>query len=157
MTDKRNVSVLVVDDEPSIRVILSRGLSSAGFNVELAEDGVVALSKMKERTFEMVITDVQMPNLNGLELLEKIRTHFPETGVILITGQRASLHDKNIKKAGADALISKPFRNVEIVKTLTQAYRDRCLKRALEQRESREKKKLASALKKPVQKSLESE
>ena len=117
-TDK--YSVLVVDDEPAIRQILCRSIGSAGFGVAQATDGVDALRQMERQPFDIVVTDIGMPNMDGMELLTKIRRHYSRTYVVLITGQRAALVDSKVREAGADDLISKPFRNVDIIRKLKQ-------------------------------------
>ncbi|HOD66817.1 MAG TPA: response regulator [candidate division Zixibacteria bacterium] len=113
-------TILVVDDEPAIRQILLRSLSSAGFDTTTATDGADALLKMAQQPFDIVITDITMPHMDGVALLGEIRSRFPDTKVIFITGQRLALMDKAVREADVDGLISKPFRNHEIVGQLRQ-------------------------------------
>jgi CheY-like chemotaxis protein len=80
-------SILLVDDEPSIRFVLSAVLKQSGYNVEVAEDGFVALRKMQQQMPDLVITDLRMPNMNGFELLSVIRSRFPELPAIAISGE----------------------------------------------------------------------
>jgi DNA-binding response OmpR family regulator len=114
------VAVLVVDDEAAIRQILVRSISSAGFAVAQAVDGLDALKKLEQFHADIVISDLQMPNMDGLQLLKEIRARFAGIGVILITGHRKLIPGDDICKAGADDLISKPFHNHEIVAKLKQ-------------------------------------
>jgi CheY-like chemotaxis protein len=79
--------ILLVDDEPNIRIVLSAILEQAGYSVEAAEDGYAALRKMQASRPDLVITDLRMPNMNGFELLSVIRTRFPELPTIAISGE----------------------------------------------------------------------
>lgn len=80
-------TILLVDDEPSIRLIVSAVLRHAGYNVEVAEDGYFALHKISQSKPDLVITDLRMPNMNGFELLAVLRTRFPEIPTIVISGE----------------------------------------------------------------------
>lgn len=84
---KQPKTILLVDDEPSIRLILSAVLRHAGYNIEVAEDGYVALHKISESAPDLVITDLRMPNMNGFELLAVLRTRFPQIPTIAISGE----------------------------------------------------------------------
>ena len=85
-------NILLVDDEPSIRFLLRAVLEQAGYAVEVAEDGFIALRKMQQSTPDLVITDMRMPNMNGFELLSVIRTRFPELPTIAISGEFLAVH-----------------------------------------------------------------
>lgn len=113
-----NASVLVVDDEPILRDILTRIVERAGYSVASAVDGLDALEKLKSARFDFVISDVKMPNMDGLKLLGEIKSSYPETSVILITGKMAGFRLEDALEAGADHFIVKPFKNVEIARTL---------------------------------------
>jgi CheY-like chemotaxis protein len=80
-------TILLVDDEPGIRVVLSAVLEQSGFAVDLAEDGFAALRKIQQRKPDLVITDLRMPNMNGFELLFVIRTRYPEIPTVAISGE----------------------------------------------------------------------
>ena len=70
--------ILIVDDEPQITRVLHRGISSQGYEVRTATDGVSALETVKNWLPDLVITDLSMPNLNGLELCRQLRTIYPQ-------------------------------------------------------------------------------
>ena len=76
--------LLIVDDEQSMRELLEHVLAREGYHVETAENGRVALERMKEYAFDLVISDIQMPDMTGIELLEQVRATSPETVVIMI-------------------------------------------------------------------------
>jgi CheY-like chemotaxis protein len=83
--------ILLVDDEPNIRLVLSAVLERAGYVVESAEDGFLALRTIQHTKPDLVITDLRMPNMNGFELLSVIRTRFPELPTIAISGEFLSI------------------------------------------------------------------
>jgi CheY-like chemotaxis protein len=111
-------SVLVVDDESFIRQILSRIVSREGYQVLQAADGKDALKSLAETPCRIVISDIKMPNMDGIELLSEIRVNHPHVSVILITAYAGEYSAEAAISAGADAFITKPFKNVEIAETL---------------------------------------
>lgn len=78
---------MLVDDEPSIRVVLTAVLQQAGYIVDSAEDGFAALRKIQQTMPDLVITDLRMPNMNGFELLSVIRHRFPNLPTVAISGE----------------------------------------------------------------------
>lgn len=84
MSQKR---ILIVDDEPSIRFLLSAVVEQADYTADVAEDGFSALRKIQESKPDLVITDLRMPNMNGFELLSVIRSRFPEIPTIAVSGE----------------------------------------------------------------------
>ena len=111
-------SVLIVDDETFIRQILARIVSREGYEVRQASDGQDALDRLSEVSYDIVISDIKMPNMDGIELLGEIKTIHPDVGVILITAYAGEYSAEEALKAGADAFIAKPFKNTEIAETL---------------------------------------
>ena len=104
-----NAKILVVDDEPGLRDMLADALRMQGYKTEVAGDGQVALRDMQETHFDLVISDVNMPKVNGFELLERMRAAGNETPVLLLTarGDRADVAVGF--RAGADDYVTKPF------------------------------------------------
>lgn len=82
-----NHRILLVDDEPSIRVVLSAVLEDAGYTVDSAENGFDALRKIQNALPDLVITDLRMPNMNGFELLAVVRERFPKLPTVVISGE----------------------------------------------------------------------
>jgi CheY-like chemotaxis protein len=80
-------TILLVDDEPSIRILSGALLSRAGYDVMVAADGFEALQKIREKLPDLVITDLRMPNMNGFELLAVLRSQFPQIPTIAISGE----------------------------------------------------------------------
>lgn len=113
--------VLVVDDDAAVRYTLRNVLEDAGLSVDEAEDGEAALVKLSEQTFHLVLTDLRMPKLDGLELLKRIRQLEHSPRVILITAhgsERAAVH---AIKEGAYDYFRKPFEPDELVAVVERA------------------------------------
>lgn len=107
--------VLVVDDEKVIREILADFLSLEGFHVATAADGVAALEELEQKPFDMVISDLKMPNMGGLELLEKIRQNHENVLTVIMTGFGTVETAIEAMKKGAYDYILKPFKVEEVV------------------------------------------
>ncbi|MBZ0271641.1 response regulator [bacterium] len=102
-------SVLIVEDDDTIREALAAYLTRAGFMVSQAENGVRGLDVARERAFDVIVSDVMMPEMNGLAFLEQARIIHPDCAVILITGYAdLSVAIEAMKKGAAD-FVSKPF------------------------------------------------
>ena len=106
-TTTTRARVLIVEDEEAARNALAKLLKSEGLDVEVAEDGEVALLKTEERAPDLIVTDVSMPKMDGLELLAKVREKHKDLPVIVVT----SAHDLSIAvramRAGAEGFITK--------------------------------------------------
>src|SRR5215475_6234594 len=93
---------LVVDDDSSVRYTVRGILEHAKLEVDEAADGVEALAKVEAKSYELVVTDIQMPRMNGLELLKKIRERpAPQPKVIVITAHGSERHAVEAIKSGA--------------------------------------------------------
>jgi two-component system response regulator MprA len=109
------VAILVVDDDASLRKALRRVLVSHGFEVEVAEDGVEALARLRSRPFDAIVLDVMMPGTDGIEVCEQLRAEGDELPVLMLTA-RDAVRDRVIGlEAGADDYLVKPFANEELV------------------------------------------
>jgi two-component system response regulator (stage 0 sporulation protein F) len=93
----RSKKIMVVDDEAGIRRLLFDVLSSEGFTVSLAKDGQDSLNQMKNHRFDLLITDINMPRLDGIELLKKMKRAGRKERVIIMTG-RSSVDHKRLGK-----------------------------------------------------------
>jgi DNA-binding response OmpR family regulator len=107
--------VLIVEDEPEMAKLLSRGLQEEQFEVSLARDGQAALELSGSRPFDVILLDVMLPRMSGLEVARKLRGREQETPVLMLTA-RDSLHDivKGLD-AGADDYLTKPFSFLELL------------------------------------------
>jgi len=110
--------ILVVDDEKVIREILADFLSMEGFWVRTAEDGSAALVELSRQNYDLVLSDLKMPNMGGLELLEAISKHTPNVVTVIMTGFGTVETAINAMKRGAYDYILKPFKVEEVVHTI---------------------------------------
>lgn len=101
--------VLIVDDEDDVRLFLADFLSERDFKVETASNGVEALEKFKKNSFDLVLLDVLMPEMDGLECLENIKKISPKTIVMMITAMKDEVRMRKAEKLGASKYIIKPF------------------------------------------------
>jgi two-component system, NtrC family, nitrogen regulation response regulator NtrX len=111
--------ILVVDDEESVRFILKQMLEKGGYAVEVKNDGEEAMEALKKGCFDMLITDINMPKMNGIELLYKAKEAFHELPVIFISAYGKDKTILEAMKMGLSDNIEKPFRMddvLEIVK-----------------------------------------
>ncbi len=113
--DADSPRVLVVDDEKVIREILADFLSIEGFFVATAQDGIAALEQLDQSHFDMVISDLKMPNMGGLELLEQIRLNHENVLAVIMTGFGTVETAIEAMKKGAYDYILKPFKVEEVV------------------------------------------
>jgi CheY-like chemotaxis protein len=104
---KRNV--LVVDDEKLLLMILKEIIIQLGYNPILADDGQQALEKLSQTAVHLVITDVQMPGISGIELLRRVKETRPEIPVLLVSGSNAAVIQKAADRYHADGFVPKPF------------------------------------------------
>lgn len=110
--------VLVVDDEESILRTLIEALDVLGYDAIGAKNGLEALEIYDQNKFELVITDIRMPELNGIELMQRIRARDPQMPVVIITGYPLAYPPEKASTEGAAGYIAKPFRINQIDKLL---------------------------------------
>ncbi|MGI9317154.1 MAG: hybrid sensor histidine kinase/response regulator, partial [bacterium] len=103
--------VLVVDDSLVVRKVMQKDLEADGLEVETAVDGLNALEVLDRSNFDIALVDIEMPRMNGYELLEKLRQHSrcSDLPVIIITSRSGSQHKKRAVELGADGYITKPY------------------------------------------------
>lgn len=115
---KVKAAVLIVDDEKIIREVLARSVIREGYSVEQATDGRNAMDKLALSPFDIVITDIKMPIMDGMELVKKISVQYPDISIIVITAYADSHTPADTLEAGADRHITKPFKSYEIAEAL---------------------------------------
>ncbi len=115
-----DLNVLVVDDEPAIRQVLSAAISKAGYAVDTAGSGGEALAKLEATSFDVVLSDVFMPVMDGIELLKQARARGQAATFIMVTAFASVDSAIDAIKAGAWDYITKPVRNEEILHRLEQ-------------------------------------
>jgi len=118
-TDNKKKNILAVDDEELTRDVLDQALNFLGYSTVTAEDGVTALEKINERKPDLVITDIFMPRMTGVELLKQIRRTDKDLPVILTTGFDAQDAKDAAVQYNARAILLKPF-HIKELKTLVE-------------------------------------
>src|SRR4030043_34769 len=126
----KTMKILVVDDEAPVREILKKGLSQmGGFSVEVARNGLEAIEKIENDVFDLVLTDMKMPEMDGLELLKTIKGTWPDTMVILITAYGSIETAVEAMKMGANDYITKPIDLNELFIHISKAQKESLLLR----------------------------
>jgi two-component system, cell cycle response regulator len=126
-------SVLSVDDDGEVRALLHELIREMGHDSVTATDGVDALEKMKEKQFDIVITDINMPRLDGVGLIKRIASDFTDTDVIAITGFQTEYNYTDIIALGASDFISKPINIDEFEAKIKRIVRERNMRFELRQ------------------------
>ena len=126
-------SVLSVDDDGDLRDLLHELISEMGLISVTAVDGVDALQKMAEEEFDIVITDINMPRLNGIGLIKRIAAEYSDTDVIAITGFQTEYNYTDIIALGASDFISKPINMNEFEAKIRRLVRERKMRFELRQ------------------------
>ncbi len=106
--------LLIVDDEASYRQVLKKLFEAEGYVVDTASDGRAALAHLRNKKCDLIVSDVRMPDIDGIELLAKARTVHPDIGVVLMTAFGTIMVARAAFELGADDFIQKPFNNEEL-------------------------------------------
>jgi len=117
-------SILIIDDEPEVLRVLKKVLEGAGHSVTEAADGKTALRWFAGRPTDLVVTDIYMPEMDGLEFLMRLREAFPETPVVAISGGGHLSKESVLGAAtllGADQILAKPFTAEEVLAAVARA------------------------------------
>jgi CheY-like chemotaxis protein len=126
-------SVIVVDDEPDVRDAIKRVLDRGGYSVRSVDGGAVALTELRTQLADVVITDIIMPKINGVEAIETIRREFPSVRIIAISGGgnfgiaayqpnaiTTSAYLAAAERAGAHMILTKPFESRDLIQAVEQ-------------------------------------
>jgi CheY-like chemotaxis protein len=124
-------SILVVDDEPDVRDAVKRVLDRAGYSVRTVDNAADALAELARVPTDLVITDIIMPKVNGVEAIEMIRKTFPSVRIVAISGGgnfgvtayqptaiTTTAYLASAEKAGAHLLLTKPFEAVDLIQAV---------------------------------------
>jgi len=114
----RSRRILVVDDNGDIRKVISNLLRFMGFDVALAGNGIEALAVFVENSFDLVVTDLQMPAMDGSQLAQLVKERSPNTPVIMLTGSDRETVWKKVKTGSVDSVIFKPFKLKDFQRTV---------------------------------------
>ena len=108
------MNLLVVEDEPNVVSVISRGLTDEGFTVSIAPDGLIGKQMAIENNFDLIILDIMLPGINGLELCKIIKENKPGTPIIMLTALGTTENVVNGLDNGADDYLVKPFKFAEL-------------------------------------------
>ncbi len=122
MKNNADKKILIVDDEGEMRIALNAALKRGGYQLETAENGRQALDKFEEDHFDLVVTDVRMPKMTGLQLLHEVKKRSPQTLVIVMTAYGDIDNAVEIMKAGAFDYLLKPFSAEVLQSTVARAF-----------------------------------
>lgn len=118
---KQKVEVMVVDDEPIVGRRLKPALTKYGYDVEVFEDPVKAMARFDKKKFDIVVTDLRMEDLDGIQVLEHVMSKSEKTKVIFITGYATVENAREALVKGAFDFIAKPFRLNDLRMAITKA------------------------------------
>lgn len=141
---KEPVNVLIVDDDQGICTSLQKILITAGLNASYAVGGTAALTALSERVFQLALVDLNMPGINGVEVIEQVRNRYPDTSIIVVSGENELDTAIKVLTSGAQDFIRKPFSPDELLFSVRNVLEKRSL--ALENREMLHKLKESEAL-----------
>jgi two-component system cell cycle response regulator len=135
---KGKLHILAVDDDPEIRDILHEILTHLGHRSVTAVDGLDALEKLSERHFDLVITDLRMPRMGGIELIKKIKVDFEDVDVIALTVYGTEYNYTEVIGVGASDFIDKPFNVNELEAKINRIIRERSQRAELKRLSTRD-------------------
>ncbi len=118
------LEVLLLDDEPIVGKRLKPALAKIGCNVEVFEEPAVALKRLDEKTFDVVVTDIRMDDIDGIQVLEHVREKSQRTKVIMITGYAMMALAREAMEKGAFDFIAKPFKPDDLRRVIAKAARE---------------------------------
>lgn len=121
MTNKAQTSILILDDEPIVSKRLKPSLEKKGYEVEAFTASIDAMQRVRERSFDIVITDLKMEGVDGMQFLTEVKSRSPETEVIVITGFATMDTVKESFRKGVFDFLAKPFKIGEITEVIARA------------------------------------
>ncbi len=116
-------SILVLEDEAPVRSLLVEALTQAGHTVDAAVDGLSGLAKLESGRFDVVLTDLALPQRSGLAIARSVKRLSPQTPVVLITGWGHLLEPERLREHGVDLMLVKPFRLERVLSVVADALR----------------------------------
>lgn len=131
--------ILLVDDDSNILTLLERHASRLEFSGDLAANGEEAVKLLEKHTYPLVISDIMMPRMDGMELLRHIKEHYPDTDVLVVSAYGSQYSFSDLIAAGASDFISKPFEGDELQAKIQRILRERALLTELSQGKEKEK------------------
>ena len=125
-------SILVMEDDHSVATGLEMVLSEEGFGVDLAATGKLALEAFRQKRFDLLVADLRLPDIDGMEIIRQVKRQKPETEVIVITGYGTTATAVEAMKLGVHDFLPKPFTEDQIKIAISEALKDQTAKPAVE-------------------------
>lgn len=116
-----DINILIVDDDKAVRSFLVKALEDQRYNVDIAEDGYIGFEKSIKNDYHIILMDIKMPNMNGIEAIEAIRQVDPRQVIIIISAFIEPDVVKKAKELGVSKLMDKPFELKELLDVLESA------------------------------------
>ncbi len=116
-----SLEILLLDDEPIVGKRLKPALAKIGCEVEVFQDPIAAVARIKQKSFDIVVTDIRMDEMDGMQVLEIVREQSPRTKVIMITGYAMIALAREAMEKGAFDFIAKPFKPDDLRKVIAKA------------------------------------
>lgn len=113
--------IMIIDDEPIVGKRLKQALEKSGYAVETFQTGATALNRLAEKEFDIVVTDVRMDEIDGLDILNRVNQQWPKTKVIIITGYATIEVARQALAKGAFDFVAKPFKPDELREVIQRA------------------------------------
>jgi len=115
--EAQTTRILIIDDEIPISQLLQEALEGEGYTVDTACNGSEGVARSRSEHYDLVLTDLSMPDMSGWDVIEKILSHAPQTPIILVTGWGAELDQERVETSGCRAVVQKPFEILELFAT----------------------------------------
>jgi len=119
--ENKQTSILILDDEPIVSKRLAPSLEKKGYEVEAFTTSAAALARVRERRFDIVVTDLKMEGVDGMQFLTEVKEKYPDTEVIVITGFATMATAKESFNKGVFDFLAKPFKLGEIADVIAKA------------------------------------
>jgi DNA-binding response OmpR family regulator len=113
--------IMVIDDHPHVRDILANFLLAAGHRFTLCSDGATALARLANESFDLIVADLGLPDLPGLDLVRRAKALCPKTPLAVITGSSELMDPRTLGRWGIDYLLAKPFTREQFMTVVASA------------------------------------
>jgi two-component system copper resistance phosphate regulon response regulator CusR len=119
------MAILLVEDEPNVVSVIKRGLAQYGFDVSVATDGLTGLQMINDHNFDLVIMDIMLPSIDGIQLCKRVRGFDQEIPILMLTALDSTENIVTGLESGADDYLAKPFKMAELAARLKTLLRRR--------------------------------
>ncbi|NCD70118.1 response regulator transcription factor [Mucilaginibacter agri] len=119
------MAILLVEDEPNVVSVIKRGLAEHGFEVSVATDGLTGMQMAIDYPFDLIILDLMLPNMDGIQICKRIREHNDQVPILMLTALDSTQNIVNGLNSGADDYLVKPFQMIELAARLKTLLRRR--------------------------------